>query len=238
MTRRPLSVLVSCEHGGHRVPREFAPLFAGHAALLESHRGWDPGALELARRVARTLDVPCLAVLTTRLLVEINRSPHHPRLFSELTRHCPPDIHRRLIERYYTPHRARVEQHIDAHVRDGGCVVHLGVHSFTPVMDGIERTTDIGLLYDPARQLERRFCEHWQAALKEADASLRVHRNRPYRGAADGLTTFLRTRFPAGAYLGLELEVNQRFPFGGGRAWRSLQRTLVDSFQTALQHTA
>jgi hypothetical protein len=37
-----------------------------------------------------------------------------------------------------------------------------------------------------------------------------VRRNRPYRGAADGLTTHLRRKLGP-RYLGIELEVSQRF---------------------------
>ena len=51
-------VLLTCEHGGNRVPAEFARLFRGKRNLLDSHRGYDPGALELARTCARRLKVP------------------------------------------------------------------------------------------------------------------------------------------------------------------------------------
>jgi hypothetical protein len=36
-----------------------------------------------------------------------------------------------------------------------------------------------------------------------------VRRNYPYRGTADGFTTYLRRQFSARKYLGIELEVNQ-----------------------------
>ena len=43
MTRDAL--IITCEHGGNEVPAAYAPLFAGHEALLPTHRGWDAGAL-------------------------------------------------------------------------------------------------------------------------------------------------------------------------------------------------
>ena len=42
-------------------------------------------------------------------------------------------------------------------------------------------------------------------------AATQNHRNRPYRGTADGLTTALRSRYLPSRYFGIELEVNQRF---------------------------
>ena len=44
--------LVTCEHGGNRIPAPYAALFRGHEAILQSHRGYDPGAAALARALA------------------------------------------------------------------------------------------------------------------------------------------------------------------------------------------
>ena len=72
-TRRRL--LVSCEHGGNRVPKAYAPLFAGAADVLATHRGFDIGALEVARAFGRRLGVTPFTATTTRLVVDLNRSP-------------------------------------------------------------------------------------------------------------------------------------------------------------------
>ena len=66
-------VVISCEHGGSRIPGRYRHLFAGRAALLESHRGWDPGALVMARALSRGLRAPLFASTTSRLLVDLNR---------------------------------------------------------------------------------------------------------------------------------------------------------------------
>ena len=83
------------------------------------------------------------------------------------------------------------------------------MHSFTNVLDDEIRNADIGLLYDPARPGETALCKRWQHMLRELEPSLRVRRNYPYRGNADGLTTWLRRRFPDAHYVGVELELNQ-----------------------------
>jgi predicted N-formylglutamate amidohydrolase len=55
------------------VPRRWRGLFEGAEEVLASHRGWDPGAFDLARRLARLLDVPLIAHHITRLLMDVNR---------------------------------------------------------------------------------------------------------------------------------------------------------------------
>ena len=81
--------LVTCEHGGNRIPRRYAKAFAAHRALLDSHRGWDAGALALARQLAKALDAPLIRSETSRLLVDLNRSEHHRALFSAISRALP-----------------------------------------------------------------------------------------------------------------------------------------------------
>ena len=66
-------LLVSCEHGGNRVPKKFAALFAGAADVLATHRGYDIGAVEVARRFGRLLGVTPFVATTTRLVVDLNR---------------------------------------------------------------------------------------------------------------------------------------------------------------------
>ncbi|MCC6208260.1 MAG: N-formylglutamate amidohydrolase [Gammaproteobacteria bacterium] len=208
MTDGPV-LLLSCEHASNRIPDEYRHLFHGCGSLIASHRGYDPGALACARAIGRRLRAPLIAASCSRLLVDLNRSPGHPALFSALTRTLPRKEKDRVLTRYYHPHRARVERWVEARITAGHRVVHVAVHSFTPVLDGVTRKADIGLLYDPARRVEAALCQRWRAALQESGSgSLTVRRNYPYRGASDGLTRYLRTRFPASRYAGIELEIN------------------------------
>ncbi|NJD18078.1 MAG: N-formylglutamate amidohydrolase [Gemmatimonadetes bacterium] len=231
-----MEVLGTCEHGGNRVPAAWAPLFAGADEILATHRGWDPGALPLARELASKLRAPLRFATVTRLLVDLNRSPHHPLVFSEWTRYLPPDVRAGLLERYPAPHRSAVGGDVAAQERRGRVVVHLGVHSFTPVLDGRVRRADVALLYDPRRSLERTLCGAWARALAERLPELAVRRNQPYRGASDGLTTWLRRRFPAEAYLGVEIEVNQRLLGPRGRFPREIGLALAECLTASLSH--
>lgn len=205
------ALLLSCEHGGARVPPPYRFLFESRAArrALRGHRGCDLGALSVARSLSRALGAPLHASTVTRLLVDLNRSVGHPRLFSEFSKRLDAGERARLLERHYFPHRDAIESWIDERSRGARRVVHVGVHSFAPRLDERVRQADVGLLYDPSRKAERSFCTDWQSALREADPGLRVRRNYPYLGKADGLVTYLRRAFPETRYVGIELEVNQ-----------------------------
>ena len=113
-------------------------------------------------------------------------------------------------------------------------MVHIASHSFTPELHGKVRTADIGMLYDPRRPGEVAFATAWLDALRRSDASLRLRRNYPYLGASDGVCQVMRRRYPPEAYVGLELEVNQRYVEAGGPAWPKIRRTLLETLGEAL----
>ncbi len=230
-----LGLVLSCEHAGNRVPKAYAELFRSAAAkrALESHRGFDPGALAVAEALARHFSLPLHAQRVTRLLVEVNRSIGHPGLYSAFSRALSPEARELLLSRHYTPHRDRVEQALQKELARRERVLHVAVHSFTPVLDGELRRADVGLLYDPARPLERRFGLSLQHALKARVPELRVRLNYPYRGAADGFTTWLR-RGLGPRYLGFELELNQALLLGPRPRRRFIARALCDSLEAVL----
>jgi predicted N-formylglutamate amidohydrolase len=227
-------VLISCEHGGNRIPAEYKPLFAGHARALDSHRGYDMGALQLARELAAHFGAPLFYSTTSRLLVDLNRSRSHPNLFSAAVRGAPADVRARLLQRYYDPYRSDVENRVNAAAGAGYRAVHVSCHSFTPVMDNVTRRADIGLLFDPSRSAEAQLCAAWQGELQRLRPELVVRRNYPYRGVSDGLVSHLRRHFGEVNYIGIELEVNQRQAAATASRWRALRADLISSFAAAL----
>ncbi len=232
---RPKSVrlLVSCEHGGNRVPARYRRYFLRLRGPLQSHRGYDRGALQLARAVSRTLHAPLHFSVVTRMLVDLNRSVHHAKLHSASMAHAPEEVRKEVLERFYAPYRNGVESDIAAVVHRGQRALPVSCHSFTPRLNGSVRRAGLGLLFDPTRRGERTLCERWRDQLKAADAGLEVRFNYPYRGSADGLTTHLRRRFDADDYFGIEIEVNQKRI--ASRTWPQLRRLIVESLARALE---
>ena len=227
------SFLVTCEHGGNRIPTRYRALFHGQAALLGTHRGYDPGALVMARQLARALHAPLVTATVSRLLIDLNRSIGHPRVFSAASRAAPLAVRAKIVEQHYLPYREQVERLVRRSVSRGRRVIHISSHSFTPELDGNVRRADVGLLYHPGRTGEVALAARWKTALEEAAPELRVRRNYPYAGKGDGLTSHLRLRFSPAAYVGIELEVNQKFVFAAGRRWTRLRGVLVEALLAA-----
>ena len=226
-------VLVSCEHGGNRVPKEYAPLFAGAADVLATHRGYDLGAADVVRAFGRRLGVTPFTATTTRLVVDLNRSPGNRNVFSSYTRSLPAERREAALAAHYRPYRDTVERAVKDAVGAGETVLHVSSHSFTPVLRGEVRNCDVGFLYDPRRRGEVRFIEAWHAALAAAAPALVLRRNYPYRGVSDALVTLLRRRYAGRGYVGMELEVNQKHV--GSRGWRSLVSVLAATLAAAVE---
>jgi predicted N-formylglutamate amidohydrolase len=229
MPDRPFSLLFTAEHASPRIPKRYREVARRAGATLRTHRGYDPGTLELAKALARHFRAAFLTGRYSRLLIELNRSPGHPQLWSEYSASLTPEERQALINHYYEPYRRAVADHVRRLALDRHCVVHIGVHSFTPELDGVVRQADIGLLYDPDRRREAAFCAAWKARLLTQRPGLRVRRNYPYRGTSDGLVPMLRGLFQPRQYIGVELEVNQAFPLGLAKRWRELQHVLVQT---------
>lgn len=173
--------VVSCEHGGNRIPAAYVDLFHGWQAFLSSHRGYDPGALIMARDLAVALQAPLVASTVSRLLVDLNRSLSNPRVVG-----CDPGaIADEQAGDRIAPLRA-IPGAADGDCGGSGRGWEEGgpcfSHSFTPILDGQVRNADIGLLYDPARLGEVAVAARWKAALAEQSGELRVRRNYPYQG--------------------------------------------------------
>lgn len=217
-----MAVIISCEHASNAVPARWQGSFAHERAVLRTHRAWDPGAAPLATELARALRAPLHVGRITRLLVDLNRSLDNSGLYSEFT---PTLAQRELVRRYWLPYRNAIRASVrKALTREA--VLHLSIHSFTPVLQGKVRELDIGLLYDPARNHERGVVRRLQRQLAHALPGMRIRLNKPYRGADDGCTTALRAEFGV-RYAGIEIELNQSFSARPEARWRAERAAIV-----------
>ena len=226
--------LVTCEHGGNRIPAPYRRLFRGQGTLLDSHRGYDPGALLMARALAAAFRAPLVTSNVSRLLVDLNRSIGHPQLFSAATCGAPPALRAEIVERHYRPYREEVEHLVRRLVSRGRRLTHISSHSFTPKLGGNLRRADVGLLYDPSRRREAGLCARWKASLEAIAPAFRVRRNYPYAGKDDGFMPYLRSRFRPAQYIGVELEINQALLAGTPRGRIELRAAIIKSLRVAL----
>ncbi|NRD24823.1 N-formylglutamate amidohydrolase [Winogradskyella litoriviva] len=203
-----MKLVLTCEHGGNEIPYAYIKYFK-NKAILETHRGYDLGALDMFQTLVPLCDATYFSTIS-RLLVELNRSLHHKNLFSEFTKNISQSEKTEIIQTYYLPYRTAVENNIQRYIAKGEAVLHLSIHSFTSVLNSVERNCDIGLLYDSSKKPEQQFCKDFKAELKKQNSNLKVRFNYPYLGKADGFTTYLRKQF-SDNYIGIEIEVNQKF---------------------------
>lgn len=233
-TWRPDVVILSCEHGGNEVPPAYASLFKGAEQELSSHRGWDIGALGVAQRFACVTSFPLVACTFTRLLIEPNRSPDSGKLFSKYTSTLGDAEKASLVGEYYARHRDGVERLAGDAIAAGRRVLHVGVHSCTDELDEQVRELEVSLLFDPDRPSEADVCHAWNTELAMLEPTWRLPFNEPYQGTDDGLTTWLRGRFPPDAYAGVEVEVRQGL-IAGVNARRHVGDALAASLKAALE---
>lgn len=235
MGTRARQVIVSCEHASNRLPEglELDP------ELLQQHIAYDPGAREIARRLARRFDAPLFEGEVSRLVVDLNRTLGNRMLMRKVS-----DGHRipfnygldeaareARIERYYRPYRDAVERAAaDVIEREGRCL-HLCIHTFTPALAGVERGNDVGLLHDPDWGVEREMCA-WVRDWFDRHTDLVVWFNRPYSGTADGILPAMRRRFSPETFVGLELEVNQKHA-GDPNGLQRIADVLADALDAA-----
>ncbi len=201
-----LQVLISCEHASNEVPEAYQPLFQHAEEDLRSHKGWDPGSLDIAQYLGDLLKVEPYVYPYTRLLIEPNRSPGHDQLYSDYSKALAENEKETLMLGFYQPFRDQVESAIEQ-LSGKGPVLHLGIHTFTPIWNNQKREVEIGVLFDPDRNYELKYagllCHHLSGR------GYLIRENEPYLGIADGFITYLRTQFDAQSYLGFEIEVSQ-----------------------------
>lgn len=224
-------IIISCEHAGNRIPAKYSHLFLNEDVALNSHRGWDPGALRLATEIAHHLNTSLFSFKISRLLIEINRTIGHRSMFSEYSSELPETDKNQLLNSFYLPYRNSIEKKIKDLSSSGKMVIHIGVHTFTPVFKNTTRNCDIGLLYDPGRVFEKQYCNLLKKNLKPKLPHFKILSNQPYKGVDDGLTTYLRKQIGETQYLGIELEVNQRFLNRKNQFPRELRKILAHSIE-------
>jgi predicted N-formylglutamate amidohydrolase len=204
-------IIISCEHAGNYIPKPYSHLFEGKDEVLASHRGWDIGSMEVGKYVARHLEAPFFFQKVSRLLVEANRSLNNPELFSEFSVGLLEPQKKVLVDSYHHTYRLGVINEIEKAFLSYNRVIHISIHSFTPVLNGVERSVDLGVLVDESIAAEAEYAYYLKDRISVAIPEMLTMVNIPYNGADDGFTTYLRTQYSSDKYIGVELEVNQKY---------------------------
>lgn len=178
-------ILLVCDHASRRLPRAVGDL--GLDPLTRrGHLAWDIGAGDLTRRLADSLSVTGVLAGYSRLVVDCNRDLLDSEAFLEYgdgvvipgNRNLTPAERRARTEAVYRPYHRAIHAEIRRLAAGGRVPAVLAIHSFAPVLDGVSRPWEVGVLWDA----DRRMADILIPGLERA--GLVVGDNEPYSGRA------------------------------------------------------
>ena len=203
-----MCLLITCETGGAKVPAWF-PMGAKLEPLDRLAAAADQPARYAASSMAIQLASELIVNEYSCELIDLTRSLRSRQLFPKLMRGSPQQDRERLLDLVYRPYLDRVHAAIQAKLLASGFAIHLSLRSFNSRSGGKNRRADVGLLYDPSRSDEADLCVDWVNEMWWQVPMLRVRRNYPRRGSADGLIPSLRRKYAGQGYLGVEVWLNR-----------------------------
>lgn len=147
-------LLLACDHAGNAVPRALADLGLPRTELSR-HIGWDPGGLDVGRRLSELLDAPFVASTYSRLVIDCNRWPGGDGSTPEVSDGTPVPANRVLdataikarADACFWPYHNALDEQLDRFAARGVKPALFVVHSFTPVMRGVQRPWQLGVLW-------------------------------------------------------------------------------------------
>ncbi len=172
------------DHAGNAVPSKLGHLGISEAELSR-HIGWDIGVAELGALLAEALDAVFVHQTYSRLVIDCNRDPAAADAVPETSDGTVVPENRRLSENdrmarvaeIHEPYQTAIAHEIARRAALGMTTVLVSLHSFTPVMGGVARPWDVGVLYEGGNTA---FALALLAGLAR-DGALVVGDNQPYR---------------------------------------------------------
>ncbi len=179
--------VLHCDHASSAVPAALGNLGLDEP-LLKRHIGWDIGAADVTRRLAALIDAPAILSGYSRLVIDCNRPPGSPSSIAAMSdgiavpgnREVGADAARARADACFWPYHGAISETIaGVDERHGRSPAVIAVHSFAPVLDGVERPWHVGILW----HRDGRIAKPLIAALA-ADPEIVVGDNQPYSGRA------------------------------------------------------
>ncbi|MEX2124071.1 MAG: N-formylglutamate amidohydrolase [Woeseia sp.] len=152
--------LLVCDHASRRFPRALGDLGLDPLAR-RCHLALDIGAEALTRRLAGSLGVTAVLAGYSRLIVDCNRELLDPGAFLEFgdgivipgNRSLTAEQKAARAEAIYWPYHRAIDAEIKRLTAEGRSPAVMAIHSFTPVLDGVSRPWEFGVLWDADSRL-------------------------------------------------------------------------------------
>jgi predicted N-formylglutamate amidohydrolase len=228
-------LLLVCDHATRFLPRRLGTLGLSEAQLAR-HIAWDIGIAEVTRGLARGLDAPAVLSRFSRLAIDPNRALDDPTLIPEISdgvvipgnQHLSPGDIQARIESFHRPYHGAIRRSLDALVARGPAPAVVSMHSFTPVMKGVERPWHVGILWDADPRLPRPLMARLRAQ------GLSVGDNEPYSAHdGHGHTLFEHAMARGLAHVLIEIRQDLIDTHHGAAAWTE---RLGDSLRVVLEN--
>ncbi len=206
--RPDCGVLIVCDHAGRATPHKLHRLSLGDEAF-DRHIAYDIGAAELSRDLAQRLNATLVEQVYSRLVIDCNRRPDRADMIPEVSDGTIIPGNAALtdaqvqarIAAIHTPYHDAIAAEMDRAIAAGAPPALILIHSFTPVMGGVPRPWQVGVLHQGnALSLA-------MLALLEAEPGLTVGDNAPY--AMDDIDYTAPRHAQARGLQYLELETRQ-----------------------------
>lgn len=142
------------DHAGSAIPSELGDLGVS-AADRQRHIALDIGVFGLGHALARLLDAPFLHQVYSRLVIDCNRDPAHASAMPTVSdgtgipgnEGLDTTARKARIDAIHRPYHDAIGNIISQRSADGQGTVLISLHSFTPVMNGVARPWDVGILH-------------------------------------------------------------------------------------------
>ncbi len=178
-------ILLVCDHAGCRIPKALGDMGLDPFAR-RCHLAIDIGAGNLTESLAKSLGVTAVIAQYSRLVIDCNRQLMDPGAFLEYGDGILVPGNRNLSQAdkdsranaIYWPYHNAIDEQIKRLRALGPSPAFISVHSFTPVLNGISRAVQTGVLWDKDPRLSDIFIEEFLAA------GFLTGDNEPYSGKA------------------------------------------------------
>lgn len=178
-------ILLVCDHASCRFPAALGDMGLDPFAR-RCHLAIDIGAGSLTERLASSLGVTAVIAQYSRLVVDCNRQLMDPGAFLEYGDGILVPGNRNLLQAekdrradaIYWPYHHAIDEQVKRLKAVGPPPAFISIHSFTPVLDGISRAIQMGVLWDADSRLSDIFIEDFRTA------GFVTGDNEPYSGRA------------------------------------------------------
>ncbi len=178
-------LLIACDHAANLIPPSLLNLGLD-AQYWQQHIAYDIGARQVALRLSEFFDAPLLLAKYSRLLIDLNRHLDDPSLIPEISdgivipanNNLSAEQRKHRINHYFQPYHQQYQRLATAQIAQHSRPIILALHSFTPMMNGVARPWEVGVLWNQDAVLAKQLMKN----LAEV-SDFNIGDNQPYHAA-------------------------------------------------------